>query len=105
VPDNVAERVGLKRLYPEMTSFELTRGKGCKKCFNTGYKGRVGITEILSLTPEVKEKILVEAGEPMIKETARKCGMRTMREDGLIKAMQGLTSLEEVLRLTAQDEK
>lgn len=105
VQDSVVERVGLKRLFPETKKFELSHGKGCKKCFNTGYKGRVGITEILALTPAVKEKILVEAGEPAIKDMARKEGMRTMREDALIKAMEGLTSLEEVLRLTAADEK
>jgi type IV pilus assembly protein PilB len=104
LPDAVAERVGLKRLYPDRKTFELLRAKGCKTCFQMGYKGRVGITEILVLSPLLKEKILSRAGEVAIKNFARKEGMRTMREDALSKAVEGLTTLEEVLRITAQDE-
>lgn len=99
----VAEKVGLTRLFPG-EKYELFRGKGCKKCFNTGYKGRVGITEVLMLSPQIREKILNREGEMKVKEQARIEGMRTMREDGLAKAMQGLTTLEEVLRITAPDE-
>jgi len=82
----------------------LYRGKGCKACFNTGYAGRVGIAEILILSPRVKEQILHRAGELKIKEVGRREGMRTMREDALSKALAGLTTLEEVLRVTAPDE-
>lgn len=103
VEPTVAEKVGLTRLYPD-DKHELYRGKGCKKCFKTGYKGRVGITEVLMLSPQIREKILNREGEMKVKEQARREGMKTMREDGLAKAMQGLTTLEEVLRITAPDE-
>jgi type IV pilus assembly protein PilB len=71
---------------------------------NTGYFGRVVISEILVLTPKVREFILKRAGELKIKGVGREEGMVTMREDGLQKAMAGFTSLEEVLRVTAPDE-
>jgi general secretion pathway protein E len=64
----------------------------------------VGITEILIFSPQIKELILARAGESRIKEAARAEGMKTMREDGLAKAAAGLTTLEEVLRVTAIDE-
>jgi len=99
----VAVKVGLTRVSSNST-FKLFRAKGCKKCFNTGYQGRVGITEILIFSSAVKELILNRASEFKIKEQARKEGMKTMREDGLAKALIGLTTLEEVLRVTASDE-
>ncbi len=100
----VAEKVGLKRMLPNEKEIKLYRGKGCKNCFNTGYKSRVGITEILIFSPKIKELILSRAGEFSIKDAACKEGMRTMRQDGLAKAVESLTSLEEVLRVTAADE-
>ena len=102
VDDKVAEKVGLKA-FTGQTGQELYRGEGCKKCFNTGYQGRVGINEILILSPMIREKILNREGEFRIKQMAREEGMRTMREDGLLKALDGTTSLEEVLRITAPD--
>jgi len=101
---SVAQRVGLSRLYPEEKDFVFLKGVGCKKCFKTGYMGRVGITEILTLSPRIREIILARGGELKIKEAARKEGMKTMREDGLSKAKARLTTLEEVLRVTAPDE-
>lgn len=103
IPEPTARKVGLARLYPGQ-KYQLYRGKGCKKCFNTGYSGRVGITEVLVLSPKIREHILARSGEFKIKDQARKEGMRTMREDGLTKAYEGLTTLEEVLRVTAPDE-
>ncbi len=103
VPKELADRVGLTRVAKGKEA-KLFRGKGCKKCYNTGYVGRVGITEILVLTPKVKETILNRAGEMKIKEIGRREGMITMREDSLAKALEGLTTLEEVLRVTAPDD-
>ena len=80
------------------------RGKGCPHCFNTGYAGRIGIAEILLLTEAIRELILARAQEHIIKQQARKEGMRTLREDGLEATLKGLTTLEEVLRVTAPDE-
>lgn len=100
----IVERVGLLKIIPANQEIELFRGKGCQRCFHTGYKGRVGITEILTFSPSIKELVLARAGEFKIKEAARAEGMKTMREDGLAKAVAGLTTLEEVLRVTAADE-
>jgi len=98
-PD-AAQKVGFPK--KEITLF---RGKGCKKCLKFGYKGRAGITEVLIFTTKIRELVLARAGEHKIKEVARKEGMKTMREDGLTKALEGKTSLEEVLRVTAPDDK
>lgn len=103
IPDVLAKKVGLAKIYPGQ-EIKLFRPKGCKACFNIGYSGRVGITEIMVLTPKVKDLIMQRAGEHKIKEAARQDGMVTMREDGLVKAHEGLTSLEEVLRVTAPDD-
>jgi type IV pilus assembly protein PilB len=100
----VAQKVGLKTLYPDHKEFQLYRGKGCQKCMKNGYKGRVGIHEILSFTQKIRDLVLSRAGEYKIKHGGREEGMHTMREDGLMKAMAGLTTLEEVLRVTANDE-
>lgn len=83
---------------------EFFRGKGCQHCFNTGYSGRTGISEVLLLTSKVRELVLARAQEHIIKKQARLEGMKTLREDGVEMALKGLTTLEEVLRVTAPDE-
>lgn len=103
VPAEMAVKLNLNKKNPRQEVL-LFRGKGCNACSNTGYSGRLVICEIMVLTLKVKEKILERVGELKIKETARREGMITMREDGLIKAFAGLTTLEEVLRVTAPDE-
>jgi type IV pilus assembly protein PilB len=80
------------------------RGRGCARCFNFGYSGRIGIGEILLLTPKVRELILDRAQEHIIKQQARLEGMKTLREEGVAQVLSGVTSLEEVLRVTAPDE-
>ncbi|MBF0479434.1 MAG: Flp pilus assembly complex ATPase component TadA [Candidatus Omnitrophica bacterium] len=102
-PEAVIEKVGLRQVTQDKEII-LYRGKGCEQCFKSGYKGRVGITEILVMTPALKEVIMAMAGEPKVKEVSRREGMITMREDALLKALKGLTTLEEVLRITAPDE-
>ena len=86
-------------------SNELTfyRPKGCPKCNNTGYRGRIAIMETLRMTPGIKELILQKVPEMKIKTAARREGMRTLRDNGLAKTMKGITSLEEILRVTAPD--
>ena len=71
---------------------------------NTGYSGRVGICEVLSMTPTIRNLVLKRARENELKQVARNEGMRTLRQDGIGKVMEGLTSLEEVLRVTVADE-
>jgi type IV pilus assembly protein PilB len=80
------------------------RPKGCASCFNSGYRTRTVLAEVLMLTPEVKELILGAPQEHLIKQCARSQGMQTLREDGILKTKTGITSLEEVMRLTAADE-
>ena len=78
------------------------RGKGCEKCDNTGYKGRIGVYEILENTNEIEELILKNAGAEKLKETAANQGMLSILEDGFIKAQSGITTIEEVLRVTKE---
>ena len=102
VTDELIKEFQLKRLLPNHNG-HFYKPKGCDKCLNTGYRGRVGITETLVLTNKIKELILISSSEAEIKNAARANGMKTMREDAVIKASQGLTTLEEVIRLTAPD--
>ena len=84
--------------------YEFFRGKGCTHCFNTGYSGRMGLAEILLLSAKIRELILSRAQEHIIKQETRKEGMRTLREEGMDAALKGITTVQEVLRVTAQDE-
>ncbi len=74
-------------------------GKGCKDCANTGYRGRIGIYEVLEITDAVREAIMKQANADVIEKIAVSEGMATMLEDGLNKAIEGITSIEEVLRV------
>lgn len=78
------------------------KGKGCKKCGNTGYKGRIGIYEVLEVTPEIHDLIVKEAPAREIEETAKDQGMLTIMQDGFIKAKTGITTVEEILRVTKE---
>ena len=77
-------------------------GRGCEECRNNGYRGRVGIFELLSLTPELKELVLQKRSNAELKATAQR-GMMTMHQDALQKAAAGITSLEEILRVSSGD--
>jgi type II secretion system protein E len=79
---------------------ELYEGKGCKECRFTGYRGRTGIYEILTLTEAIRELILSRASSQQIKQKAVSQGMRTLRQDGLRKVLSGMTTLTEVMRVT-----
>jgi type IV pilus assembly protein PilB len=76
---------------------------GCDECNHTGFKGRIGIYEVLNNTPEIQKLIVGSSTSEEIELTAIKNNMITMRIDGLIKALRGETTIEEVLRVTAQD--
>jgi type IV pilus assembly protein PilB len=102
ISDEIYQQFSLQQLMPDHNRV-FYKPKGCDKCYKTGYQGRVGISEILVLTQKVKELILQGASEMMVKKAAREDGMITMREDALYKAAAGLTTLEEVVRLTAAD--
>ncbi|MCH8986837.1 type II/IV secretion system protein [Patescibacteria group bacterium] len=81
--------------------FTIYKSKGCKKCGNTGYSGRVGIFEVFSITDRVSDLILKEEiSEIAIAQEAKAQGMTTMRQDGILKVLDGITTIEEVIRVT-----
>ncbi|HEY5514207.1 MAG TPA: type II secretion system ATPase GspE, partial [Geomonas sp.] len=81
----------------------LYRGRGCEKCFQLGSKGRIGIYELLPIDAELCSMIIRQSPSGAIKDYAISKGMRTLREDGLDKVRQGITTIEEVLRVTQDD--
>ena len=93
--EKVIENKNLKNLL-------FYKGKGCKKCNNEGYKGRMGIYEILEITSEIAELISEKAEAEEINKMAKKQGMLSIIEDGFIKAKAGMTTIEEVLRVTKE---
>ncbi len=97
--EEMAEKLRISKDYVGTTFY---RPKGCNKCLQIGYKGRTNVAEIMLLTPKIRELIAKGAEEPEIREAAIAEGMRTMREDAIKKAAEGITSLEEVFRVTAK---
>ena len=90
--------IGYKK--EEIGSFSIYKGRGCDKCNNTGYKGRVGLVEVMSITDEIRELILSGGTAIDIKKTAAESGMISLRRSGLIKIKDGITTIEEVVRET-----
>ena len=79
-----------------MAEVQLYKGHGCKKCGLTGYSGRKGIFEIFLVTEEIQQLIFETVSGTELRIRAREMGMRTLREDGLRKAVAGVTTLEEI---------
>ncbi|GMV98979.1 MAG: pilus biosynthesis protein TapB [Candidatus Hydrogenedentota bacterium] len=102
VPDEVLERIQFK---PEAGSPTPTwvRGRGCSKCKNTGYRGRLAVLEAMPDYLELQEYIMKRAPSSEIKRIAMECGMRSLRQNALTKAANGHTTIEEVLRISAAD--
>lgn len=80
----------------------LYRGQGCPVCHQTGYSGRIGIFEILEVTESIRDLIIAKADSTLIAKKAVEEGMSTMTEDGLNKVKQGVTTIEEVIRVTKE---
>jgi type IV pilus assembly protein PilB len=78
------------------------KGAGCERCNNTGYKGRVGLYEVMEVSEELRELILVGASGLELRRKAVDEGMITLRRSGLRKVMDGMTSVEEVVRETVK---
>jgi len=78
---------------------QLYHGRGCPKCGGTGYRGQIGIFEVLDASPEITDLILKRESSEMVKDVALRQGMITMFEDGLEKAESGITSIDEVFRV------
>jgi type IV pilus assembly protein PilB len=82
---------------------KIYRGKGCPKCYGTGYLKRVAITEIFRMSPKIAQLVMDRQSTSKIIEVARGEGLKSLREDAMIKVAQGITTLEEVLRTTLRD--
>jgi len=86
----------------EAKAVQIFEPKGCDKCSNTGYKGRVGLFEVMELDDEIREMIMIGASTSELRQKAKEKGMLTLRQSGLEKIKQGITSIEEVLRETTR---
>lgn len=90
-------------LFPkDEKAVQLYRGKGDAECGNTGYKGRVGIYEVMPVTDKIGKLILEHSDASAIEKLSKESGMITMKQDGYLKALEGITSLEEVLRVAQE---
>ena len=88
----------------EHANVQLYRGHGCPRCNQTGFKGRKGLFEIFRVDDEIERMIFENRGVRDLRVRARETGMRTLREDGIRKVLSGMTTVEEVLRVTMGDE-
>lgn len=91
-------KIGIKPA--QLKGGKLYQGKGCKECINTGYRGRTGIYELLPVTEKIRKAILTHAEANLLKGIAIDEGMTTLLDDGIQKAIRGMTTIEEVLRVS-----
>jgi type II secretory ATPase GspE/PulE/Tfp pilus assembly ATPase PilB-like protein len=92
-PDDMRAALG-----PNVTT--LTKGTGCPECMNTGYRGRIAVFELLVIDDDIRDLVLARSSSREIKDKAVSLGMRTLYEDGIEKVRKGITTVEEVLRVT-----
>ncbi|MDD6102019.1 MAG: ATPase, T2SS/T4P/T4SS family [Clostridiales bacterium] len=100
--DDELEMLGLSRAI--MGNIPFYKGAGCAKCFNTGYSGRTAVFEILPITREIRECIVTNAGRSKMDEIMNKQGVVLLRENALRLVVQGVTSTDEVLRVTSEED-
>jgi len=96
-PRDAIKRLGIN--IDEGAEVTFCRGRGCEQCKGTGYRGRIGIYELMPVTDKVRDLILAKGSSYSIKEAAIEAGMKTLRDDALEKILLGLTTLEESLRV------
>ncbi len=101
-PKPLLDRLNLKVTSGEQVEF--FRGRGCDRCKKTGFVGRAAIIEVLRVTEQIRKLIVNEAKADDLKKVALAEGMKTLRMVGILKAREGITSLEEVFRVTAADD-
>jgi len=104
--ENISKQALLDAGVPpeEVDGFVCYKGKGCSKCNDSGYKGRVGIYQVMPMFDEIREMVLAGANTAEIKRESMRLGVRTMRQSALTKLKEGITSFEEVLRCTIADD-
>jgi general secretion pathway protein E len=99
-PGVILESIGIPR--EQLENHTIYQAKGCEKCFNTGYRGRIGIFEIMHFNENLKNLILKTYDASQIKQHALQNKMKTLRQSGIEKVLAGKTTIEEVLRVTQQ---
>jgi type IV pilus assembly protein PilB len=103
--DPTEEMLGELNLTPEeVRGRTFYFGKGCELCNNTGYRGRRGLFEIMHMDDSLRDLILHEASTNVLREEAKKRGMRMLRDSGLMAIYDGITTIEEVIRATVMEE-
>jgi type IV pilus assembly protein PilB len=95
------ELLGKQESFKDLTTY---KGRGCSECRNTGYKGRVGLAEILSITPAIRDQIMQRSPTNEIEAKAVEEGMVTLRRDGIVKVRAGMTTIDEVVKETVAEE-
>lgn len=87
-----------------LTRHNFHKGTGCKNCNKTGYRGRIGVYELMTVTPAIRDLTFKRESHLVIRKQARADGMRTLFQDGLLKSIKGITTIDEVLNVTGMDE-
>jgi type II secretory ATPase GspE/PulE/Tfp pilus assembly ATPase PilB-like protein len=97
--DTIPKNAGVDRNFSHLS---FRHGQGCDACHGTGYKGRIGVFEVLQVSPQVEQLILTgSVSEYQMRDVAAAQGMLTMVQDGILKALDGLTTVDEVFRVAA----
>lgn len=101
IDEIVLERIGMAK--KDLEGKEVYRGRGCPRCNNTGYSGRIGLYEVMPISPEIREMILRRVPIHEIREKTIEEGMLTLRDAAVSKFLNGLTTIDEVIRVTAEE--
>jgi type II secretory ATPase GspE/PulE/Tfp pilus assembly ATPase PilB-like protein len=99
------ELVGVPESYfdgIDSKEIKMFKGEGCEKCGHTGYSGRMGIFEVLPSNTEIQDLILAKSSAHKVYEAAKKIGMISLKQDGMVKVIRGETTLDEVIRVTTE---
>jgi type II secretory ATPase GspE/PulE/Tfp pilus assembly ATPase PilB-like protein len=91
-----------KKIHNLGKEIKIYKGKGCAKCAESGMKGRIGIYEVFYMDEEVNDLLGGKFDEEKLRQIAQKQGMITMKQDGILKVLEGITTLEEVERVTEE---
>ena len=102
--DNEFAELQITRQEAIARNAHFNRGSGCDECRNTGYRGRLAITEVLPFSNPIKELTINRAASTIIKSKGRELGMRTLRQSGWERVCEGTTTFEEILRVTSESD-
>lgn len=103
IPKPILEREEIRKIIEPIlkeSNLKLKKGKGCEKCFNTGYKGRIGIYEMFKMTPRIEETISMSPSVFEMKKAMKEEGFSTLQQDALLRVIEGIASIEELERVT-----